>query len=211
MPRQSREEIRKYNEDKILSAAEKAFAEHGYRGASLSMIAAMADIPKSNITYYFESKESLYKLVLSNICHLWLQAGDEITVENDPYSALSSYINDKMEISRSKPYASKVWANEVINGARFLEGYISTTVKEWILKRSKVMEFWMERGQVCQTDPQTIFYMIWSITQHYADFSSQIEILNAQQPLTDEQWTLAKATVISMVTSGLGIQRIIEE
>ena len=44
---------------RILTAAERVFAEFGYAGASISRIAAQAGIPKSNVVYYFETKELL--------------------------------------------------------------------------------------------------------------------------------------------------------
>src|SRR5690554_153568 len=40
------------NEREILAAAEKVFAAHGYRGASVQAIAEAAGLPKSNVLYY---------------------------------------------------------------------------------------------------------------------------------------------------------------
>ena len=47
----SRERI----EASILVAAEEVFSQHGYRGASLQMIADRAGLPKANILYYMGS------------------------------------------------------------------------------------------------------------------------------------------------------------
>ncbi len=203
MTRESKEQTRKRNIDTILRAAEMAFAEHGYRGASISMIARMAELPKSNVTYYFESKELLYKEVLSNICLLWLEAGDQIRPENDPEHALTHYIYDKMELARTRPYGSKVWANEIIHGAAFINPYLSSTVRDWVIKHSEVIEHWIANDQLRPIDPRTLFYMIWSTTQHYADFDAQIKILNDRKPLSEEQWAEAKQTVARTITHGL--------
>ena len=203
MTRESKEQTRKRNIDIILRAAEIAFADHGYRGASISMIAKMAELPKSNVTYYFESKELLYKEVLSNICLLWLEAGGEIKAENDPDEALTHYIYDKMELARTRPYGSKVWANEIIHGASFIHPYLRSVVKDWVSKHSKVFEYWIEKGLMRPVDARTVFYMIWSITQHYADFDAQIRILNDEKFLSKEQWEEAKQTVAKTITSGL--------
>ena len=48
----SRERI----EASILMAAEQVFSQHGYRGASLQVIADQAGLPKANILYYMGSK-----------------------------------------------------------------------------------------------------------------------------------------------------------
>lgn len=69
---------------RILTAAERVFAEFGYAGASISRIAAQAGIPKSNVVYYFETKELLYRRVVGEIFDIWRAAADSITVDNDP-------------------------------------------------------------------------------------------------------------------------------
>lgn len=52
----------------ILSVAKKQFAEHGYQGATLSQIAARAEVSKANIFHHFGSKEGLYLAVLKDYC-----------------------------------------------------------------------------------------------------------------------------------------------
>ena len=45
----------------ILSAAEAAFAEHGYMGTSLRQIVQKANVTQALVTYYFGSKDALFK------------------------------------------------------------------------------------------------------------------------------------------------------
>ncbi|OZA01080.1 MAG: TetR family transcriptional regulator, partial [Rhodobacterales bacterium 17-64-5] len=56
-----RTEIRQQNEALILQAAEKVFAEAGFGGATMQLIADMAGLPKANLHYYFATKEDLYR------------------------------------------------------------------------------------------------------------------------------------------------------
>ncbi len=51
----------------ILDAAEKLFANHGYRGASVKKIAAEAGVTGAMINYYFGNKLSLYHAVLDRV------------------------------------------------------------------------------------------------------------------------------------------------
>jgi TetR/AcrR family transcriptional regulator len=51
--------IREENERAILTAAEAVFAEQGFGGATMAGIAARAGVPKSNVHYYFPTKERL--------------------------------------------------------------------------------------------------------------------------------------------------------
>ena len=59
---QSRTQIKK--KALILNAAERVFARYGFSGSRLKQIAQEAGLPKSNILYYFNSKENLYR----NLC-----------------------------------------------------------------------------------------------------------------------------------------------
>ncbi|MBE6474291.1 MAG: TetR/AcrR family transcriptional regulator [Actinomyces succiniciruminis] len=49
--------------ERILAAARKRFEQDGYAGTSLRSIAAQADVDHSLITYYFGSKEGLFRAV----------------------------------------------------------------------------------------------------------------------------------------------------
>jgi AcrR family transcriptional regulator len=48
---------------KIIKAASRAFAQHGYEGASIRTIVGQADVNQAAINYHFGSKEELYRAV----------------------------------------------------------------------------------------------------------------------------------------------------
>src|SRR3546814_5509638 len=81
--------------------------------ASDLAIAKKAGLPKANVHYYFGTKEALYAAVLEDILGLWLGELDRITEERDPATALGDYIRAKVRLSRERPLASKVYANEI--------------------------------------------------------------------------------------------------
>jgi AcrR family transcriptional regulator len=49
--------------ERILRAAERLFAEHGYDGVSVRRIAAAAHVQLAHLSYYFHSKLGLYRAV----------------------------------------------------------------------------------------------------------------------------------------------------
>ena len=63
----SKKDIRLENERLIMEAAEKVFAEAGFGGATMQLIADMAGLPKANLHYYFPTKEALYRRVVQDI------------------------------------------------------------------------------------------------------------------------------------------------
>ncbi len=199
-----RTEIRRENERVILDAAERVFAEAGFGGATMQLIADMAGLPKANLHYYFPTKEALYRRVVSQIFEIWLDAASSFDAATDPATGIGAYIDAKMEISRRHPHGSKVWASEVMQGAPVIQDYLETTLKDWTDNRIAVIQTWIDQGKMAPIDPRHLLYMLWATTQHYADFGHQIETLNHGAPLTDPQWQAAKASVKAIILRGIG-------
>ena len=196
-----REETR----ERILSAAERVFADYGYEGASFSRIASEVDLPKSNIVYYFETKHKLYRLVVENIFNIWREAADAIQPENDPEQALGDYIDTKLELARTRPYGSKVWANEIIQRAPIVQDYLEGELRAWTEDRVAVIDGWIAEGRIRAIDPRSLLYAIWATTQHYADFTHQIQTLNNGEELSDQQWDHTKQAVKDILIRGVAL------
>ncbi|MBO0344463.1 TetR family transcriptional regulator C-terminal domain-containing protein [Roseibium sp. CAU 1637] len=201
----TRSTARRETEQRILDAAEQVFAEFGFRGATMGQIAARADLPKANLHYYFDTKLTLYRLVVERIFRIWLQAADTFDDCDEPREALSRYIRAKMDISRRFPNGSKVWANEILQQAPVIQDYLETTLEDWTNSRIEVLNRWISEGRIRAIDGRTLLYMIWATTQHYADFNHQIHTLNKGDMLSDAQFDLAKETVVSIILQGVGI------
>ena len=200
-----KKEIRQENERVILVAAEKVFAEAGFGGATMQLIADLAGLPKANLHYYFPTKEALYRQVVQNIFQIWLKAADVFDAASGPAEGIGAYIDAKMEISRRHPAGSKVWASEVMHRAPVIQDYLETTLVEWTNGRMKLIQHWIDTGRMDPIDPRHLLYMLWATTQHYADFGHQIETLNSAQELSDAQWQAAKNTIKRIVLKGIGV------
>lgn len=199
-----RTDIRRENERLILDAAERVFAEAGFGGATMQLIADMAGLPKANLHYYFPTKESLYRRVVQNIFEIWLDAASSFDDAAGPVEGIGAYVEAKMEISRRHPHGSKVWAAEVMHGAPVIQDYLETTLRDWTNGRISVIQRWIDQGQMAPINPRHLLYMLWATTQHYADFGHQIETLNADQPLTDQQWRDTTDSVKAIILRGIG-------
>ncbi len=197
--------IREENEKAILEAAEEVFAEYGFSGASTSRIAERAGIPKANLHYYYPTKEELYRRVIDNIFNIWLEAANSLDDSDDPGQALTRYIHTKMDLSRSRPLGSKVWANEIIQRAPMIQDYLEVTLREWTDSRTGMIQRWIDEGKILPIEPRYLLYMIWATPQHYADFGHQIATLNEGRELSDAQWEEAKRTVTEIILRGIGI------
>lgn len=195
---------RRQNEQAILEAAEKVFAEAGFGGATMQLIADMAGLPKANLHYYFATKEELYRKVVARIFEIWLHAADTFDNAPGPVEGIGAYIDAKMDISRRHPFGSKVWASEVMHGAPVIQDYLETTLRDWTAGRMAAIQRWIDEGRLAPVDPRHLLYMIWATTQHYADFGHQIETLNEGKPLSERQWKDAKDSVKEIILRGIG-------
>jgi TetR/AcrR family transcriptional regulator len=200
----SKKDRRLESERMIMVAAEKVFAEAGFGGATMQMIADVAGLPKANLHYYFPTKEALYRRVVQDIFQVWLKAADIFDQASGPVEGIGAYIDAKMEISRRHPAGSKVWASEVMHGAPVIQDYLETTLEQWTNGRITVIQSWIDRGLMAPIDPRHLLYMVWATTQHYADFGHQIETLNNSKPLTDAQWQAATDSVKTIILKGIG-------
>ena len=194
------------NERIILKAAEKVFAEAGYGGATMQLIADVAGRPKANVHYYFQTKEQLYRRVVDRIFKIWLQAADAFDGAKGPAEGIGAYIDAKMEISRKYPHGSKVWASEVMHGAPIIQDYLEIKLVEWTKDRAEAIQNWIDQGLMDPISPRHLLYMLWATTQHYADFGHQVETLNGGAPLNDAQWEEAKTSVKRIVLKGIGVR-----
>ena len=199
-----RTDIRRENESLIRRAAEKVFAEAGFGGATMQLIAELAGLPKANLHYYFPTKEALYRRVVQDIFEIWLNAAACFDNATGPVDGIGAYIDAKMEISRRHPDGSKVWASEVMHGAPVIQDYLETTLRDWTDGRIAVIQTWIDSGKMAPVNPRHLLYMLWATTQHYADFGHQIETLNDGGPLSERQWREAKESVKAVILRGIG-------
>jgi TetR/AcrR family transcriptional regulator len=199
--------VRRGREALILGAAEACFAEHGFRGTSMSMIALRAGLSKASLHYYFGSKRTLYATVLERILTLWDDGLDALRAEDDPAEALTGYIRAKLEFSWRYPLSSRVFAMEVIGGATHLEAHFDPSFRNWLQGRTEVFRAWSAAGRMDPVDPLHLIFLIWSSTQHYADFAAQIGCILGHSSRAGLALEEVCASLTGMLLKGCGVTR----
>ncbi|KVH40505.1 TetR family transcriptional regulator [Burkholderia cepacia] len=202
--RRRKAHIRESNEAHLLACAEAVFAERGLDGASTAMIAERAGLPKANLHYYFPTKLALYRRVLDDLFEDWHRAAGTFEADDDPVAAIGGYVRAKMALSRRRPLGSKVWANEIIQGAEHMQDILAGRVKPWFDTRVKVIDGWIARGLLAPIDAHTLMYLIWATTQHYADFDAQIRALSGKRAFTQKAFDERTEQVVQLVIRACG-------
>jgi TetR/AcrR family transcriptional regulator len=192
---------------RILAAAEQIFAKKGFSGATTAMIAAKARLPKANVHYYFGTKRRLYRTVLKHIVDGWHASGDGFQVDADPADAFAQYIAAKVEASRQRPYASKVFANEILRGAPEIGDYLADQARRWVDAKADVINHWVASGLMQPVEPAHLFFILWAATQTYADFDSQIRAVLNRKRLSRDDYEAGSALIARMVFGACGLRR----
>ena len=166
--------IQKEKQDIILEAALEVFAVHGFRGATIDQIAEVAGMSKPNLLYYFPRKEEIHRRLIAAMLDTWLAPLREMDEDGDPFTEIRSYIRRKLEMARDYPRESRLFANEVLQGAPRISEMIEIDLKNLVDEKAKILLTWMDQGRLARTDPYHLIFSIWATTQHYADFDVQV-------------------------------------
>ena len=190
-------------EQSILDAAERLFAQYGFEGVSLECIAIAVGISRHSLLYYFPSKDALYRKVLDRVLDLWLACMAAISVSDNPQEALSAYIAAKLRFSREQPAGSQVFTREVIAGAPRYAAVIEQRVAPMLREDLKTLEKWASEGRIARIDFTHLMFLIWSVTQAYADLAPQFAMLLGKPKLEVKDFAAAESVLTRLVMAGL--------
>ena len=175
--------IQQKNQAAIMAAGLEVFSQFGFRGSTLDQVAEAAGLSKPNLLYYFKSKDAIYTALLARLLENWLEPLHQMDDEGDPVEELLGYANRKLAMSRDFPRESRLFANEILQGAPRIKDVLAGELKDLVAAKAKVIDGWIVAGKIKPVDPVHLIFSIWSLTQHYADFDVQVRsILGDQDP-----------------------------
>ena len=187
----------------IMTAALELFSLYGIHGTSPDQVAERADVSKTNLLYYFPSKEALYIAVLKDILAIWLAPLKALQADQQPIDAIRHYIALKLAVSRDHPQASRLFCLEMIQGAPLLKQELAGELKTLFDDKVLIIRRWMDDGLIAKVEPQHFIFMLWATTQHYADFSAQIEAISGKSLSDKEFFQQTVESVQQLVIGGI--------
>jgi TetR/AcrR family transcriptional regulator len=169
--------IQREKQDIILEAALEVFASMGFRGSTIDQIADAAGMSKPNLLYYFSSKEDVHQTLIERLLEYWLAPLKKMRANGDPIVEIGAYIRRKLEMSRDSPRESRLFANEILQGAPHIIAMLEGELKALVNEKARIIQGWMDQGKLVQTNPHHLLFAIWATTQHYADFDVQVRAI----------------------------------
>ncbi len=194
--------IQRKNRKVILEAALEIFSASGFRGATLDRIAEKAGLSKPNLLYYYRSKEAIYVAVLEDTLKHWLEPLAALDPEGNPLEQIGRYVTTKLEMSRLRPAASRLFANEILHGAPAIGDFLKGPLREMVDREAAVIAGWIAKGKLAPVDPRHLIMMIWAMTQHYADFDTQVQAVLGPSA-SKERFATARETALAVLLEGL--------
>jgi len=169
-----RTRIQRERRELIREAALEVFSQHGFRGSTIDQIADAAGMSKPNLLYYFKSKEAIFVSLIDRLMEAWLAPLRAMDPDGDPATEIRFYIRRKIEMARDFPRESRLFANEILQGAPRVMPLLEGELKELVDEKAKIIKEWMRQGRLKGADPYHFIFAIWATTQHYADFDVQV-------------------------------------
>ena len=200
-PRRTR--IQTEKRERILEAALEVFSMHGFRGATIDQIAEAAGMSKPNLLYYFRSKEAIHETLIQRLLETWLKPLRELDAVGDPMAELGGYIRRKLEMARDFPRESRLFANEMLQGAPRIMPLLEGELRELVDEKAGIIRGWMEAGRIVRTDPYHLIFSIWATTQHYADFDVQVRAVLGPERGSDGRFEDAARFLEQLYLDGL--------
>ncbi len=202
-----RTRIQQEKREVILEAALEVFSMNGFRGSTIDQIAEAAGMSKPNLLYYFRRKEDIHATLMQRLLDKWLAPLRELDDIGDPLTELRGYIRRKLEMSRDYPRESRLFANEILQGAPRIMPLIEGELKSLVDEKVEVIKGWMRAGKIAGTDPWHLIFSIWATTQHYADFDVQVRAVLGPDRGGDGRFEDAAQFLEQLYLDGLRVRR----
>ena len=117
---------------------------------------------------------------------------------------IKSYIRRKLEMARDFPRESRLFANEILQGAPRIQAELQD-LKDLVDEKAKVFSKWISEGKMKPIDPYHMIFAIWSTTQHYADFDVQVQAVLGKKKSGEGRFEDAARFLDQLFVSGLKV------
>ena len=108
----------------------------------------------------------------------------------------------KLELARDYPRESRLFANEILQGAPRINEELRD-LKELVDKKTLVISNWMSAGKLAECDPYHLIFSIWATTQHYADFDVQVRTILSDKTKEEHHFGDAAGFLEQLFINGL--------
>jgi TetR/AcrR family fatty acid metabolism transcriptional regulator len=118
--------------DRILTAAERIFARHGFFAAKVSDVAKEAGVADGTIYLYFKSKDDLLISLFERRMRQLNTALKDAIAGKSPREQLRAFVRTYLELVHDEPAAAEVLTIELRQSAKFMKEYDNVELADFL-------------------------------------------------------------------------------
>ena len=122
-----------------------------------------------------------------------------------PWSTKRAKVSRIWRASAERPDGSRVFTQEVMAGAPRYGDALVERVGPLLKADLKLFERWARAGRVQRLPFVHLVFVLWAMTQAYADLAPQFALLLGKEALDEKDFAAAQVVIERMVLAGLGL------
>ncbi len=195
--------------DRILAAAERIFARHGFFAARVTEIAKEAGVADGTIYLYFKNKDDL---LISWFEHRMKAVNEDLKVTIagvPPRDQLRAFIRRYLQLVHDEPTAAEVLTIELRQSSKFMKEYENPQFADFLRMLGGIIAAGQERGEIDASVPshiaaRMIFGMLDELALAWV-LAKQPQITAGTPGTRPKKFDIVRAAdwVLALVGSGL--------
>jgi TetR/AcrR family fatty acid metabolism transcriptional regulator len=195
--------------ERILSAAERIFARHGFFAAKVSDVAKEAGVADGTIYLYFKSKDDLLISLFERRMLQLNAALAEAVAAAPPREQLQTFIRTYLQLVHDEPAAAEVLTIELRQNSKFMKEYDNPAFADFLRLLGGIIATAQDKGEVDASIPAHVAArMIFGVLDELAlawVLAKTPSISGSTPGTRPKKFDIVRAAdwVITLVTTGL--------
>lgn len=172
---------------RILKAATEEFAEYGFSGASTRIVAAKARVQHPALTYHFESKEGLWRAVMSSLNERYAtmyQSRLHGLRGVDPSTTLRLIMEDFIRFSAENPEFHRLMSHEARQGGARMTWLTQQFAKPFFTVFTNLIRAAQREKRFVAGDAYHLAYLFVGAVTRLFMLSAEVKQVSGRSPMT---------------------------